>query len=98
MQHYMVEFVLPELSVDVFRERLNEQQKEIELLMAKGIIKNYSFAKDYSKLWLIANADSEFGIMKIISKLPMNDFMIPSIMPLMFSKTSSQVVREYALN
>ena len=93
----MVEFDLPEVYVDKFINRISEQLKEIDKLMAKGIIKSYSLAQDYSKLWIITRSDSEFGIMKIINKLPLSEYMIPSIIPLKLNK-SNQVLRELALN
>ncbi len=96
-QYYMVEFDLPPAYIDEFTNRIPEQQKQIDILMTKGIIKSYSLAQNHSKLWMITSADSEFGIMEIISKFPLSDYMIPSIMPLKVNK-SNQTLRELALN
>lgn len=96
-QFYMVEFDLPKIFEDEFVARIPEQQKQIDLMMSRGIVKSYSLATNHSKLWMIAGGDSEFEIMEIISKLPLSEFMIPSIMPLMLHN-SSQTVREFSLN
>ena len=96
-QYYMVEFDLPPVYIDVFTNRISEQQKQIDIMMTKGIIKNYSLAQNYTKLWMTISADSEFGVMEIISILPLSEYMIPSIMPLQVNK-SNQTLRELALN
>ncbi|MDC0230916.1 hypothetical protein OAK19_03035 [Aureispira] len=96
-QFYMIEFDLPQVYINEITNRFTEQQKQIDIMISKGIIKSYSLAQNHSKLWIITSADSEFGIMEIISKLPLSDFMIPSIMPLKFNK-SNQNLRELALN
>lgn len=84
----MVEFDLPAMFANDFIARIPEQQKQIDLLIKKGVIKLYSLAKNQSKLWLIANGQSEFEIMELISKLPLSNFMIPSISSLSFLHTA----------
>jgi len=96
-QEYMVEFNLPDVFVDEFISRIPQQRKQIDALMTRGIIKSYSLALNHSRLWMIVSADTEFDIMKIIENLPLSDFMIPSIVPLMFHK-ANKTIREFSLN
>lgn len=96
-QFYMVEFELLDAFTNDFLEKIPKQQQQIDLMMSKGIIKSYSLALNRSKLWLIAGAEDEFGIMKIIDKLSLSEFMIPSIVPLMFHNTNKPV-RTFTLN
>jgi hypothetical protein len=96
-QEYMVEFNLPDVFVDEFISKIPQQRKQIEDLMTRGIVKSYSLALNYSKLWMIVSADTEFDIMKILEDLPLSNFMIPSIAPLMFHK-ANKTVREFSLN
>lgn len=96
-QFYMVEFDLPEALIEEFSARISEQQKQIDLMMTKGIVQSYSLSQNRSKLFLVAGADSEFEIMRLISTLPLSNFMIPSIMPLMFH-CATQTARAASLN
>ncbi len=96
-QQYMVEFDLPDVFVDEFIAHIPQQEKQINILMSQGIVKSYALSLNNCKLWLIIGADSEFQIMNIIEKLPLSEFMIPSIMALMFHK-SSQLMPELSLN
>ncbi|BDS10498.1 hypothetical protein [Aureispira anguillae] len=96
-QFYMVEFELLDVFTNDFLNKIPQQQQQIDRMMAKGIIKSYSLSLNRSKLWLIAGAENEFEVMEIIAQLSLSEFMIPSIMPLMFHN-SSQTVREFSLN
>lgn len=96
-QFYMVEFDLPELFVEKFTHQLTEQRQKIDDFMRQGLVKNYSLALNRSKLWMTVSAYSEFEVMDIISDLPLSEFMVPSIAPLMFHN-SNQQVPSFSLN
>jgi muconolactone delta-isomerase len=85
MQHYyMVEFELPSMMAPEFLARIPEQRNKVDELMALGHIRSYSLSANRSKLWMIVIADTEFEVLDLIGDLPLSDFMIPSINPLMF--------------
>ena len=96
-QYYMVEFELPNAFTQQFIARIPEQRQKVDTMIAQGIIKSYSLAVNRSKLWIIACAESEFDLMKIIDDLPLIEFLIPSITPLMLHNTR-QAIREFSLN
>jgi muconolactone delta-isomerase len=83
-QFYMVEFELPSMMAPEFLARIPEQRNRVDELMAEGRIRSYSLAVNRSRLWMIVVADSDFEVMQLIGQLPLIDFMIPSINPLMF--------------
>ncbi len=81
---YMIEFDLPEVLAPEFLALLPTQRLKVDELMLAGIIQSYSLSMNRAKLWIIMVADSEFEVLQLISELPLSNFMIPSITPLMF--------------
>lgn len=96
-EFYMIEFELLDVFTKAFLNKIPEQREVIDVMVAKGLIKSYSLALNRSKLWIIASAENEFEIMDLISNLPLSEFMIPSITPLMFHNTH-QKTRDFSLN
>lgn len=96
-QFYMIEFELLDVFTKAFLNKIPEQRQQIDLMIERGIVKSYSLALNRSKLWLIAGAQDEFEIMKLISNLPLSEFMIPSITPLMFHNAHKKN-KEFSLN
>jgi muconolactone delta-isomerase len=91
-QFYMVEFDLPSMMAPEFLARIPEQRNRIDELMAEGQIRSYSLSTNRSKLWMIVIADSEHEVMHLIGELPLSDFMIPSINPLMFHHSTESMM------
>jgi muconolactone delta-isomerase len=94
---YMIEFELPEAPSETFFSLIPRQRYMINNLMAEGRVKSYSLALDRSRLWVIANADSEFELMEMLADLPLSPFMEPTICELMFHN-SHEVLAPFSLN
>lgn len=80
---YMVEFELPQATAKEFLDKIPQQQQAVEMLMEQGVVKSYSLAQNRSRLWMVVSAQSEFETMRVIGRLPLSRFMIPSIAPLL---------------
>ncbi|WP_052598836.1 hypothetical protein [Aureispira sp. CCB-QB1] len=96
-QLYMIEFELLNAFTKEFTDNIPHQQVFVNSFIEKGIIKSYTLALNRSKLWMVAKADNEFEIMTLINQLPLTEFMIPSISPLMFHHTKERK-RTFSLN
>ncbi len=94
---YMIEFDLPESPTEEFFSLIPRQRYVINNLMADGKIKSYSLAIDRSRLWVIAEADSEFEVMEMINDMPLSGHMIPTISELMFHNSYETLV-SFSLN
>lgn len=94
---FMIEFDLPEEPTEEFFSLIPRQRYAINNLMADGKIKSYSLAIDRSRLWVIAEAVSEFEIMEIINDMPLSSYMTPTISELLFHNTAEALV-PFSLN
>lgn len=94
---FMIEFDLPEAPDEEFFSLIPRQRYVINNLMAEGVIKSYSLAVDRSRLWVIAQAESEFAVMEIIADMPLSPYMTPVVSELMFHN-SYEAVMPFSLN
>lgn len=78
-QLYMIELELLNVLTKDFSNKIKTQKEIVDNLISSGIIKSYTLALDYSKIWIIATANSEFEVMTLIAKFPLSQLMIPSI-------------------
>ena len=79
----MVEFELPEVIAKEFLDKIPQQRQTVETLIEQGVVKSYSLAQNRSRLWMVVSAQTEFEALRVIGKLPLSRFMIPSIAPLL---------------
>lgn len=94
---FMIEFDLPDAPDEEFFSLVPRQRYVINNLMAEGRVKAYSLALDRSRLWVIAEADSEFEVMEMISDMPLSPYMTPQVSELMFHNTYDILV-PFSLN
>lgn len=94
---FMIEFDLPDSPDEEFFSLVPRQRYIINNLMAEGKVKSYSLALDRSRLWVIAQADSEFEVMEMIADMPLSPYMTPSVSELMFHNTY-EVLAPFSLN
>lgn len=92
----MVEIDFPDIST-VQQIDLVKQQQQIKKLISQGDISSYAQAHDYQKIWLTIQSESEFDVLHLLNTFTLNDFMIPSIVPLCYSK-NSQPFQDLVLN
>ncbi len=97
MKAFMIEFDLPEEPNEEFFSLIPRQRYVINNLMADGKIKSYSLAIDRSRLWVVAEAESEFELMEIISDMPLSPYMTPTVSELMFHNSYETMV-SFSLN
>lgn len=94
---FMIEFDLPDAPDEEFFSLVPRQRYVINNLMAEGKVKSYSLALDRSRLWVIAQADSEFEVMEMIADMPLGPYMTPTVFELMFHNTY-EVLVPFSLN
>ncbi len=94
---FMIEFDLPEEPTEEFFSLIPRQRYVINNLMSDGKIKSYSLAIDRSRLWVIAEAESEFEVLEIISDMPLSPYMEPLVSELMFHNSYESIV-PFSLN
>ncbi len=94
---YMVEFDLPEEFTEEFMALIPRQRYVINQMMADGVIQNYSLSLDRARLWAVMVSESEFSLMEEIARMPLIDYMVPSISQLMFHNSSMEVM-QFSLN
>jgi len=91
---YMVECELQSAFNEEFRLLVPRQDYVINQLMKSGIVLNYSLSMDRAKLWMVIDAESEFKVLEILSNMPLIEFMIPNISPLLFFNPARPRVEE----
>ncbi|MCD6069259.1 MAG: hypothetical protein K0S33_4085 [Bacteroidetes bacterium] len=67
-----------------FFELVPAQRKIVNQLMDEGKIISYSLALDRSRLWMVADAKDEHGILDMLATFPLIHFMKPEIHELAF--------------
>lgn len=98
MSQYMVEIQLPAFMSEDFKEKIPAQRKKINELMEQGRMMSYALADDYSKLWCVVRAETEFEVMSLISEFPLIDYMEPKINKLMFNNVVAMRLPMFSLN
>jgi hypothetical protein len=98
MSQYMIEILLPSFMSEEFMEKIPAQRKKINELMEQGRLMSYALGEDYSKLWCVVRAETEFDAMSLISEFPLIDFMEPSISKLMFNNVVAMRLPMFSLN
>ncbi|REA60404.1 hypothetical protein DSL64_14945 [Dyadobacter luteus] len=98
MSQYMVEIMLPAVMSEEFTAKIPAQRKKINEMMEQGIMMSYALSDDYSKLWCVVRAESEFEVMSIVSEFPLIDFMDPKICRLMFNNVVALRLPMFSLN
>ncbi|WP_149241144.1 muconolactone Delta-isomerase family protein [Dyadobacter sp. 32] len=98
MSQYMVEIQLPAFMSEDFKEKIPAQRKKINELMEQGRMMSYALADDYSKLWCVVRAETEFEVMSLISEFPLIDYMEPNINKLMFNNVVAMRLPMFSLN
>ncbi len=93
----MVEFSLPETFTEEFLALIPRQRYVINTMLAEGAVKSYSLALDRSSLWVVMLAESEFGLMEQIARMPLSNYMAPHISELMFHNAADSVM-QFSLN
>ncbi|MCP4438982.1 MAG: hypothetical protein GY810_08575 [Aureispira sp.] len=86
-QFYMVAFELPSAWSSQYQDSADAQRALIKTWLKEGVISSYSMSLNRSKLWLVVQALSEFDVMSLIAELPLSNYMVPSIAPLMAHST-----------
>lgn len=88
----MVEFEIHSVMTPEFMELIPAQRELVDELMAKGKIRCYSLSANRSRLWMVVIAHNDFEVLQIIGDMPLSDFMIPSISPLMFHHSMDAIM------
>ena len=90
-KQYMVEFTI----LDPYNEELEKlipmQQDRVSKLFQAGVILAYTLKLDRSKLWGVFTANSESELVKVLSDLPMHNFMDYDYSELMFHNSANQI-------
>jgi muconolactone delta-isomerase len=98
MSQYMVEIRLPAVMSEDFTAKIPAQRKKINELMEQGRLMSYALADDYSRLWCVVRAESEFEVMSLVSEFPLIDYMDPKISKLMFNNVVALRLPMFSLN
>jgi muconolactone delta-isomerase len=98
MSQYMVEILLPVFMSEDFKEKIPAQREKINELMEQGRLMSYALADDYSKLWCVVRAETEFEVMSLISEFPLIEYMEPNICKLIFNNVVAMRLPMFSLN
>lgn len=90
-KQYMVEFTI----LDPYNEDLERliplQRDKVSKLFQSGTLLTYTLKLDRSKLWGVFSANSESELVRILSNLPMHNFMDYDYSELMFHNSANQI-------
>jgi muconolactone delta-isomerase len=98
MDHYMIHIKLPEKLTEDFVLLIPRQRKVVDKLMNEGKIMQYSLSEDRTTLWVVISAHSERGVMDVLAKFPLIDYMNPIIYPLAFHNSVSNDLPKLIMN
>lgn len=98
MSQFMVEIQLPAVMSEEFTAKIPAQRKKVNEMMENGTLMSYALSDDFSRLWCVVRAESEFEVMTIVSEFPLIDFMDPKISKLMFNNVVALRLPMFSLN
>ncbi|MCB0819785.1 MAG: hypothetical protein KDC13_04110 [Bacteroidetes bacterium] len=98
MNQYLVDFDLPLEFSQEFINLIPDQQRQIEELMAGGIVLSYALSSDRSRVWATINAESEDEVNEILHTMPLIQFMEPTIYELEFYNATGNGLPAISLN
>ena len=94
--------------MEIYKDLSNPASKEFEQLLnsqftktanlEEGKIISYALSLENSRLWGIFSANSELGVMDILSDLPLTPFMTVEISLLTFYNDSKTQIPKFSLN
>lgn len=94
----MIEFELPEEMDGKFASLIPAQRLKVNQLIMNGRIQMYALCADRSKLWCMVRAKDEMDAMDVISEFPLISYINPTIKPLMFYNSESELLPSISLN
>lgn len=98
MNQYLVDFDLPLELNEEFIQLIPDQRRQIDELMANGIILSYALAIDRSKVWATLNAESTEEVQEILNSMPLIHLMDPVIYELEFYNATGNGLPAISLN
>lgn len=98
MPQFMVEFDLPIPFPPSFVAKIPLQKMVVDELMEDGEISSYALSTNRGRLWVIINAENDFGVLEVINQFPLIDKMPYSITELMFNHAGAIHVPGFSLN
>ena len=81
-----------------FISLIPRQREMVNRFMVEGKITCYSLSTDRQKLWIVANAESEYDVRMMLMKFPLVAYMSPEIHELMFHNNVSISFAQISLN
>jgi muconolactone delta-isomerase len=98
MNQYLVDFDLPLEFTPEFVALIPEQRRQIDELMAGGVVLAYALSNDRSKVWATISADSEEDLMQILHSMPLIQYMDPTVYELAFFNSAGNGLPAISLN
>ncbi len=94
----MIDITLPAEMTPEFISLIPRQREMVNRFMVEGKITCYSLSTDRQKLWIVANAESEYDVRMMLMKFPLVAYMSPEIHELMFHNNVSISFAQISLN
>jgi muconolactone delta-isomerase len=98
MNQYIIDFDLPEQITSEFVRLIPAQRRQINELMAEGVVLAYALASDRSKVWAAVAAASEEDLHEILQSMPLYAYMEPTVYPLAFYNVAGSGLPLISLN
>jgi muconolactone delta-isomerase len=98
MNQYIIDFDLPEHITSEFVRLIPAQRRQINELMAEGVVLAYALSSDRSKVWAAVAAASEDDLNEILQSMPLYAYMEPTIYPLAFYNVAGSGLPLISLN
>lgn len=98
MQNFMVTVQLPNEFSEEFVKLIPKQRMQVNKLMDEGKIVQYTVSEDRSTAWIVLVASDEQAALDILATLPLVDFYIPTIHPLLFHNSVSNELPKLIMN
>ena len=95
---YMVEMILPNPLTKSFIDQIPDQRNAIDGMLYDGLILNYSLSADWSRVWVIVEAQTENEVYDILSNIPMFELMGVVMTPLMVNLKPEHVLPVFSEN
>ncbi|MFN5319757.1 MAG: muconolactone Delta-isomerase family protein [Bacteroidia bacterium] len=98
MNQYIIDFELPDQISSDFVRLIPAQRRQINELMAEGVILAYALASDRTKVWAAIVAASEDELNEILQSMPLYSYMEPTVYPLAFYNVAGSGLPLISLN
>jgi len=98
MNLFLATLGLPHPPPAELMDRIPDQQRRVQELLASGVIRSYTLALDRSTLWVILRASGRSEALTVLSSFPIIEWANVDLKELAFQQSAEAQMPRFSLN